>query len=190
MKRLLIIGAGTHGRSVAESALLGGHWTIAGFIDDGKLSGTFGGALFLGDSSRLEAAFDASDGAIVAIGNNRVREGLHQRIRDAGFGLVTICHPTAIIAPSATIGPGSALMSGSVVGTEARLGEGVIVNSGSVVDHHCVIEDFGHVGTNASMAGGAILGRRAWMQAGAAIAYGVRIAADEVLAVGEARQRT
>jgi sugar O-acyltransferase (sialic acid O-acetyltransferase NeuD family) len=190
LRRLLIVGAGSHGRSIAESALLGGEWSLAGFIDDGTNppDSTFGGAAFLGGSGKLAAAFELADAVIVAIGDNRVRERLHAQVRAAGFALATIRHPTAIVAPSSVIGPGCALMAGSVVGTEARLGEGVIVNSGSVVDHHCGIEDFGHVGTNACMAGGSVLGRRAWMQAGASLAYGVRVAADRVLAAGEALQ--
>ena len=79
-------------------------------------------------------------------------------------------------------------MAGAIVATEARLGVSSIVNCGAVVDHHATVEDFGHLGVNASMAGGTVLGRGAWMQAGAALGYGVRVAEGEVLLPGEARQ--
>ncbi len=72
-------------------------------------------------------------------------------------------------------------MGGAMVGTEARLGVGAIVNCGAVVDHHATDEDFGHLGVNACMAGGTMLGRSAWMQAGAALGYGVTVPSDEVL---------
>ena len=77
-------------------------------------------------------------------------------------------------------------MAGATVGTEAQLGKGVIVNSGAVVDHHCRVDDFGHLGVHAAMAGGSVLGRGAWMQAGSALGYGVNIGAGVVLAPGEA----
>ena len=35
MTRLLIVGAGGHGRSVAEAVLEAGIYTLAGFVDDG-----------------------------------------------------------------------------------------------------------------------------------------------------------
>ena len=187
MNRLLIVGAGGHGRSVAEMVLLAGQHELAGFVDD-----TFPGLTqvwglpVLGTTAILADYRIHANSAIVALGNNRLREELHERLRAAGFRLITAIHPTAIVSPKAVIGPGSTIMAGAIVGTEARLGEGVIVNSGAVVDHHCQVEDFGHLGVNACMAGGAVLGRGAWMQAGAALGYGVKIASRTVLAPGEA----
>ena len=78
------------------------------------------------------------------------------------------------------------IMAGAIVGTEARLGLGSIVKCGAVVDHHATVEEFGHLGVNASMVGGTVLGRGAWMQAGAALGYGVKVPAGVTLALGEA----
>jgi UDP-3-O-[3-hydroxymyristoyl] glucosamine N-acyltransferase len=58
---------------------------------------------------------------------------------------------------------GCAVMADAIIGTEARLGVGSIVNCGAVVDHHATVEDFAHLGVNASMAGGTVLGLGAWM---------------------------
>lgn len=63
---------------------------------------------------------------------------------------------------------------------------GSIVNCGAVVDHHAIVEDFAHLGVKASMAGGTVLGRGAWMQARAALGYGVTVPAGVTLAPGEA----
>jgi UDP-3-O-[3-hydroxymyristoyl] glucosamine N-acyltransferase len=60
------------------------------------------------------------------------------------------------------------------------------VNCGAVVDHHAQVHEFGHLGVNACMAGGSVLGALAWMQAGSAIGYGVQLAAGTVLKPGEA----
>lgn len=185
--RLLIVGAGGHGRSVAEAAQMGGRYGVVGFIDDGAaaLSQVMGFPV-LGPSTLLAQHRARVDVAIVAIGNNRVRESFHVLLREAGFTLATIVHPGALVSPSATLGSGCAIMAGAIVGTEAALGEGSIVNCGAVVDHHCQVGDFGHLGANASMAGGSALGRRAWMQAGAALGYGVRLPTEAVLGPGQA----
>ena len=77
-------------------------------------------------------------------------------------------------------------MTGATVGTEAVLGKGVIVNCGAVVDHHAQVHDFDHLGVNACMAGGSVLGSLAWMKAGAALSYGVTIPSGVTLAPCEA----
>ena len=191
--RLLIIGAGGHGTSVAEAAELSGMFEVVGFLDDalpvdktvlnGSVLGTIGG---LSNFDRLNRYRAVCDQVIVAVGNNTVREKITQQLVDAGFDIATVIHPRAFVSPSAVVGSGAAVMAGAIVGTEARLGLGSIVNCGAVVDHHARVEDFAHLGVNASMAGGTLLARGAWMQAGAALGYGVEIPAGVILAPGEA----
>lgn len=188
-RRVIIVGAGGHGRSVAEIVLSGQGLQLAGFIDDAAATlGRVFDTPVLATTQELAACRAHADAAVIAIGNNRVREELCNRALAAGFELPTIVHQRAIVAPSASIAAGCTIMAGAIVGTEAALGLGVIVNSGSVVDHHCRVEDFAHVGTNASMAGGAVLGRGAWMQAGSALGYNVVVPAGSVLAPGEGRR--
>ncbi|MFJ1253090.1 acetyltransferase [Cupriavidus sp. CuC1] len=187
MKRLLIVGGGGHGRSVAEALLAADQYRLAGFVDDAfPVVPHIWEWPVLGATPDLAKCRDHAEVAIVAIGNNRVRENLHRALRAAGFDLATVVHPKAIVSARAVIGAGVAVMAGAIVGTEARLGEGVIVNCGAVVDHHCRVDDFGHLGANAGMAGGSVLGRGAWMQAGSVLGYGVEVAAEAVLQPGQA----
>ena len=191
MKRLLIVGAGGHGRSVAETVLAAGVFQLAGFLDDAapELNRVWDWPVF-GSTAELANCRQRADAAIVAIGNNCLREELHQRLYAAGFELATVVHPKAIVSPRACVGPGSAIMAGAIVGTQAQLGAGVIVNCGAVVDHDCRVEDFGHLGVNAAMAGGSVLGRGAWMQAGSVLGSGAIVGAGVVLAPGEAVNKT
>ena len=187
-KRVIVIGAGGHGRSVAEAVLLLGRDELVGFVDDGAdANAKVWTYPILGRTDSLHTLREHADAVVVAIGNNGVREKLHVRVREAGFELLSVIHPTAFVSPTATLGAGCAVMAGAVVGTEAQLGEGVIVNCGATVDHHCRVDAFGHLGVNACMAGGSVLGHRAWMQAGSALGYGVQVEDDAVLAPGEAR---
>lgn len=185
--RLLVVGAGGHGRSVAEAAELSGDFKVVGFLDDSlSVCEEIWGVPILGAVNSMANHRSVSDQAIVAIGNNAVRELLMHQLADAGFNFARVIHPRAFVSPSAVLGSGSSVMAGAVVGTEAQLGMGAIVNCGAVVDHHAIVEDFGHLGVNASMAGGTSLGCGAWMQAGSALGYGVKIAPKMILALGEA----
>ena len=192
MKRLLIIGGGGHGRSVAEAVLLSRQrqeqgFELTAFLDDAAQphQHVWDWPVW-GTTAMLPECKGRVDAVVVAVGNNALRETLHQRVYAAGLTLATVIHPAAVVSPRASIGAGSVIMAGAIVGTEARLGEGVIVNCGAVVDHDCVVEDFAHLGGNASMAGGAVLGRGAWMQVGASLGYGVELPARAVLRAGEA----
>jgi sugar O-acyltransferase (sialic acid O-acetyltransferase NeuD family) len=184
--KLLIVGAGGHGRSVAEAVLAADDYQLIGFVDDSPGLAKVWGLPVLGDTADVSAYRPQAECALVAMGNNALRETLSDKLLAAGFELATVVHPRAIVSPRAEIGLGSAIMAGAIVGTEARLGSGVIVNSGAVVDHQAQVHDYGHLGVNACMAGGSVLGRSAWMQAGSALGYGVSIADGAILLPGRA----
>lgn len=185
--RLLILGAGGHGCSVAEAASLSGQFEVVGFLDDALPAGHIVmGHPVLGPLASWGTHVDTAQQAIVAIGNNTLRAALVEQLAQGGMVLATVVHPKAFVSPSATVGQGSAIMAGAMVGTEAQLGKGAIVNTGAVIDHHAVVEDFGHLGVGVVMAGGTRLGRAAWLQAGCAAGYGVAIPAGHVAAPGTA----
>jgi sugar O-acyltransferase (sialic acid O-acetyltransferase NeuD family) len=185
---LLIVGAGGHGRSVAEAVLMADHFSLVGFLDDDAFARReeVWGLPVLGPATAFENYANKATHAVVAIGNNVLRKKLFAQLQVAGFVLASVIHPKAIVSPRAQLGAGVAVMAGAIVGTEATLGQGAIVNCGAVVDHHAQVHEFGHLGVNACMAGGSELGALAWMQAGSAIGYGVQIAAGTVLKPGEA----
>lgn len=175
VEKLIIIGAGGHGRSVAEAILLNAstRFEIVGFVDDSWPTTSHVWEFpILGNTTNLDQYLIKANNAIVAIGNNKLRASLQSRLVNAGFNIGTIIHPQAIVSPSVKIGIGSTIMAGAIIGTESQLGEGVIVNSGAVVDHHCKVGDFGHLGVGTAMAGGSRLGKGAWLHAGNALGYG------------------
>ena len=165
---------------------MGHEYVLAAFLDDMTRPEQYlCGRPVWGPISKLSDYRDSVDAVVIALGNNVLREKLHERVKAEGIPLATVIHPAAVISPSAVVGRGSTIMAGAIVGTEAQLGEGVIINCGAVVDHDCVVESFGHLGINASMAGGSVLGRCAWMPAGSTLAFGVKVPAGHVLRAGE-----
>ena len=187
MQRLLIVGAGGHGQSIADAVEGASQYQCVGFVDDAAAESSYVCDLPVWGATVDLARYRAqADVVIVAVGNNQLREALHRRVLAAGFLLATVVHARAVVSPRAVVGAGCAIMAGAIVGAHAELGEGVILNSGAVVYHHCRVLDFAHLGVNAAMAGGSGLGRSAWMQAGAVLGYGVQVASNTVLAPGTA----
>ena len=189
-RRILIIGAGGHGKSVAEAARLSEAFEIAGFLDDGLSEGcSVLGSVVLGPVAATQALARHFDCAVVALGKNSLREQITLKLNAEGTQTVSVIHPRAFVSPTANILPGSTIMAGAMIGAEAELGLATIVNSGAVVDHHAQIHDYGHIGVNACMAGGTILGRGAFMQAGSALGYGAIVPPKTILKPGQAFER-
>lgn len=182
---LLILGAGGHGRAVAEAALLSGQWQAVCFLDDRwpGLSELYGIAV-VGKSDDLAAHAGAGSAAIAAVGNNALRERWSQLIEAAGLPLATVIHPRAFVSADAEVGSGVAVMAMAMVGVGAVLGQGAIVNANAAVDHDVVLGDFAHLGVGVQLAGGVRVGARAWLQAGCCAGYHVVVEAGALHAPG------
>lgn len=175
-KTLLILGAGGHGRSVAEAALLGEDWTEVVFLDDSWPSQKMVlGCEIIGPTTEISSVAPECQGAVAAVGNNELRERWIQQIEAAGIKLVSVVHPYAWVSPSAKLGAGSVVLAGGVVGTVAVLGKGVIINANATADHDVQMGDFAHLGVGTQLAGGVKVGARAWLQAGSSCGYHVEV---------------
>jgi sugar O-acyltransferase (sialic acid O-acetyltransferase NeuD family) len=182
MEKIMIVGAGGHGRAVADTIELAGIYEIAGFLDDvyPETKAVWGYPL-LGVSQDLNGFTHLAGSLVVAIGNNNVRQTVFEKAKAAGFSLPSIMHPSAVVSRRAMIGEGCCIMAGSVVGTEAVLGRGCVVNINASVDHHCRLDDFAHLGVGVQLAGGVKVGAAAWMQAGSSAGYRVEVPSGEVV---------
>ena len=184
-RTLLVLGAGGHGKSVAEAALLSGEWQKVLFLDDAWPDVSLAlGCQVDGKTEAVGEWANKCHGAIAAVGNNSVRQSWVRLIEQAGIELVSVVHPRAWVSPSAVIRPGTAVMAGAVVGTVSSVGKGAIINSNATVDHDVVMDDFAHLGVGVQLAGGVKVGAAAWLQAGSSCGYSVVVEAGVVYEAG------
>jgi sugar O-acyltransferase (sialic acid O-acetyltransferase NeuD family) len=179
MSRIIIVGAGGQGAIVADIA-----HDVIGFVDDDpKFAGTtcFDRPV-LGPIASL--ATIEHDAVVVAIGDNRIRRTLIERLCAAGERLATIVHPFASVAPSATIGVGSMLSAGALVLPRAVLGRGVILNTKASVDHDSVVGDVAHVAPGATVGANVRIGEEAFIGLGASVVSGITIGARTTIGAG------
>lgn len=176
MKRLIIIGAGGHGRVVSDIAKRCGYDEIS-FLDDAGSNGA------IGRVSDHPLYKDSAD-FIVAVGNNKVREQLQAELVSNGCDLATLVHPNAVCGENVRIGKGTVVMPGAVINTGAVIGTGVIVNTCCSVDHDCVINDFCHISVGAHVAGTVKIGFRTMIGAGATVINNIDICDDCVIGAG------
>jgi sugar O-acyltransferase (sialic acid O-acetyltransferase NeuD family) len=185
MERILILGAGGHGRSVAEAIELSGHYRIYGFLDDHwPSSAAVWEYPVVGRMDSIANHLAAIDAVVVAIGNNMLRQQLIKDAMSYGVKLANVIHPSAWVSPRARLGQGVVVMAGAVVGTDAELGDGVIVNCRAVVDHDGRLGDCSHIGVGVSLAGGVHVGTTAFLQAGSAVGAGGQVEPGAIISPG------
>ena len=171
MTRLLIWGAGQHGRVVAELAALCGH-EVAGFVDRSPASA---GVLSEDEARRSLGAgripFGA-EGLVLALGDNAVRLALTEEWREVL--VAPLIHPASWVSPSAALGAGTVVLPGAVIQSSARVGRSVIVHVGAIVDHDAVIEDGAYLAPGSIVCGAGAVRRGAWLGPGKVVAKSER----------------
>ena len=185
--RLVVIGAGGHAKVVIEAIRAAAVGEVAGLIDPAPAAPKLLGVPVLGGDEMLARLRGEGIGAaVVALGENALRERTGHRLRELEFVLPCVIHPAALISPTASLGDGTVIMAAAVVGTETVIGRLAIVNTGAVVDHDNRIGIAAHVGPACGLAGNVHVGDRALIGVGSAVRPGIRIGADAIVGAGAA----
>lgn len=179
---LVILGAGGHGKVVADAALAQGAWArvVATDRDPARCSGELlpGVPLLALDEALAIAGADFH----VAIGVAEFREREARALGDRR--LATIVHPAASVSPHAQVGAGCFVAAQAVVAPAARLGTATIVNHGAIVDHDVQVGAFCHVAPGAALGGGVRIGKQVLVGANASVLPGVAVCDGVTLGAG------
>lgn len=181
MKKLVIIGAGGHGKVVADAAAKSGYEEIV-FLDDGNVA--FAGKRPVVGTSKDYGKYLADSDFVVAIGSNTVRERIQNTLAQAGARIATIIHPDAIIGEDVVIGEGTVVMAGVVINSGSRIGKGVILNTCCSVDHDNGVGDFCHISVGTHLAGTVTVGKRTFVGIGSCVINNIEICDDCIIGAG------
>ena len=180
--RLLILGAGGHGRAVADLAQACG-FTVLGFIDPAGRGGDV-----VGGDEELEALVrrERADGALVGVGATALtrRADLWERLRSLGVGTPALVHPRATTSPSVGSATGTIVLAGSVLGAAVEIGENAVLYSGVLAEHDCRIGEHAYLSPGVILSGAVRVEAGAFLGAGAVVLPGVRIGKDAVVGAG------
>lgn len=138
--RLIILGAGGYGRTVADVAAQTGRFEQIAFLDDHSTA-----AGVLGACDSFARFMDGKTMFYPAFGDNESRMRWLHALEESGCGIPILIHPTAYVSPTARIMPGSVILPHAVLNTDCVAQTGCIVNCGAIIDHGCVLEEGVHV---------------------------------------------
>ena len=163
MKRLVILGAGGCGRTVADVAEQLGYSTIV--LDDANPDHPL---------SSFQSYINSSTYFIPAFGNNTFRLEWINRIEESSRQLATLIHTTAYVSPTTTISPGTVILPHAIINTDVVVGKGCIINLGAIVDHGCILEEGVHIAPGAIVKGENQIERLSKIEAGEVVERGSR----------------
>lgn len=181
-KKILILGAGGHGKVCADCAGLTMRYNEIAFLDDNLKGMQVLGYEVLGSFSDLINFKDYFDEFFIAVGNNILRTSWIQKLYDVKLSPTVLIHPDSTVSNFAVIGAGSIILAGAVVNANAVLKEGVIVNSRAVVEHDCILEKGVHISPGAIIAGESNIGENTWVCLGARVSNNVNIGNNCIIA--------
>ena len=185
--KVVIIGAGGHARAVYEILMHDLNIEVVGFVDN--VADTPGEIIMdlpiVGDHSVLPGLLEEGVlGAVIGIGDNKLRRSYFEAIKNIGFVPVNALHPTAHIAHNVRIGRGVVIGTGTTVCTGARIGDNVIINTGAIIEHESIIGDDVHIAPGSSIAGRVAINRGAFVGIGSVIKEYVTIGENAIIGAG------
>ncbi|TCJ30207.1 acetyltransferase [Nocardioides jejuensis] len=188
MKRLVIIGAGGHGREALDIVqainAVEPTYDFLGFLDDGRTAGETAAphdAPILGGVDLLRS-LDAA--YVAAIGAPAVRRRIVAQLD--GIEAASLIHPEASIGSHVTYGPGLIMAAGARLTHAIELGSHVHLNVDSSISHDCRVGSFVTITPGARLSGGVVIGDGVWFGINACAIQGVRIGADTTVGAGAA----
>ena len=130
MKKLILIGAGGHAKSVADS-INKSEYELCGFIDSNK-KGMHMGLPILGTG--LEDIPNCEKYSyFVSIGDVGYRKLWFDRIRERRLNIINIIDSSAIISASAKMGIGNFVGKMAVINADAEIGNNNVINTNNII---------------------------------------------------------
>ena len=185
--KIVIVGAGGHGRVVLDIIRNNHQFEVAGFIDSNPAlqHQIMDGIEVLGDLSLLPRFPELGiGGAIIAIGDNHIRLSYAEIMEKKGVSLVSAIHPTASIAGNARIGKNVVISAGVNICAHTCIGDSVILNTGCIIDHESKIHAGAHICPGVKLAGHVNIKNSAFVGIGSTIIQGVTVGEWAVIGAG------
>ncbi len=188
-KKVIIVGAGGHGRVVLDILRAEGIYSPIGFLDSNPYlhNKYVDGVRVLGDLGYLKSLSSKEKdeiGVIIAIGDNGTRRRFAEEVNKLDLELINAIHPSANIASNAIIGRNVVIAAGAHICAHCQIGNSAILNTGCIVDHESIIGNAAHICPGAKLAGRVIVEGGAFVGIGATVIQNIRIGTDAVVGAG------
>lgn len=157
--KIVMIGQGGHSKVVRDIILSNNEYEIVGYLDDRYEDIVIVDNIYFGPISTAHEMINYFNQIkfVIAIGDNKVRKSIVEKLRLSDNYHATLIHKTAVVSPSAKIGNGTVVMPNVVINADTQIGNHAIINTGSVVEHDNIVGNFVHISPHVTLTGSVII---------------------------------
>lgn len=190
MKRVVIIGAGGHGREVAEilrhQSQQSNGLSLLGFIDeDSSLHHQLIDDLpILGDWTWFDGIGRSEVAVICGLGSPQITRRLAQQAASIDLAFVSAISPLAHVSPFAKLGKGIVMFPHAIANTGSFLGDHCVLNVGATISHDTRVGRYVNINPGAHLAGNVSIGEGCYIGMGAKVIQGKSIGEWTVVGAG------
>ena len=188
-EKIVLIGDGGHARLVLDILDRIDLYKVVGVTTDKiTFKDNFCGYPILGNDNVLSGLISKGiRKAVLGLGgfrDNKLRRSVYKRVKDIGFEIISVVHPSAVISKSVILGEANVIFPGVIINNDVCIGDNVILATGSTIDHETVIGD--HVLVSAGVTVGACvkIAEGALLALGSKVTSGIKIGKDSLVAAG------
>lgn len=181
--RLVVVGAGGHGRELVALALAS-DWAVAGVVSaDPPVPGLLDrlGVPWLGG---LDALDDLGLPFVLGLGYPDVRARVDAELTADGHAPVTLVHPSAVVGPDVGFDHGVVIQAGAQITTNVLLGRHTHIGVSAVVSHDCRLGSYVTLAPRVALSGDVTLGDRVFCGVGSVIVPGCTVGDGATVAAG------
>lgn len=179
-----VYGSGGVGKEIKEIAVYLQQWDEVVFIDDTVPADIFRGIRRMPFSAFQREYDGAKAEVIIAQGEPRYKKLLYHKVKEAGYELTNIIHPSAIISESASLGKGIIVKPGAVVSVDAVIEDNVSIEEYAVVGHDCIIHKHAQISSFVMIAGRCEIGEGTYIAISVPVRETVKIGSNTVVGMG------
>tara|TARA_A100001388_G_C28687081_1_gene459340 strand:+ start:116 stop:739 length:624 start_codon:yes stop_codon:yes gene_type:complete len=185
LKKLVIIGAGGHCRSVLSTAKSMKLWQDFKIIDlnyTNKKEKIIGYKVY--PIEKVQDYLKRKLDFFIAIGDNKVRKSTYRYMNKNKCSFVNIIHPNSHVDKNSIIGKGNFVGQFSNIGACAKLGNFNIINNYGNVEHEVTMGDFNHLAPSSTVCGRSQLKDNIFIGSNAVIIEKLSIAKNTTIGAG------
>lgn len=121
---------------------------------------------------------------MVGLGEPVHRETLFNKIKEKGYSLTTLIHPSAFVASNVSVGEGTMICYNAYISVKSNLAENVLIQPMAALGHECRIGKNSVVSSFASMGGKTSLGENSYIALNVCVKEKTKIGNGSVIGLG------
>lgn len=189
MEKIILIGGGSHCKSIIDSIKSSNQYHIFGILDTKDKIGSYVNDIpIIGDDRLLNYCLDSGINnafiSVGSVGDPSIRHEIYLNLKKLGFKFVNIIDSNSIISKNIIIGEGNFIGKGTIINANVTIGNHCIVNTGSIIEHDCIIGDFCHIAPGAVLCGGVNIGQNSHIGANSTIIQNKNIGNYSLIGAG------